>query len=219
MKNQHTLIISLASVLFLGACGKSDKKPAENADPVENKGGSEAKASGESGDDKPAAGGDEMKAPSFDCATLVTDADVEKACGKKATIKKLPTEGATESAGTTKLLHVCHRDLEFNADTHVTVAINFVGGSQTGEEYVRSNMETAGAAGWGKKLSNMTGYMGMPPSTDDSIETAELRGLVRGTVISLTSTHKALTDFGCNEPQLMTLANIMADRVPAAPSR
>lgn len=218
MKNQPTLIISLASVLVLGACGKSDKKPAENADPVENKGSGAAKA-GESGEDKPATGGDEMKAPAFDCGTLLTDADVEKACGKKATIKKLPTEGATESAGNTKLLHVCHRDLEFNPDTHVTVAINFVGGSQTGEEYVRSNMETAGAAGWGEKLSFMTGYVGMPPSTDDSHETVELRGLVRGTVISLTSTHKSLTDFGCNMSQLSAVAGILVDRVPAAPSR
>ena len=205
--------------LALVACGKSDKKPSENADPVENKGSGEAKAGGEeSGEDKPA-GGDELKAPTFDCATLITAEDVEKACSAKATVKKLPTEGATESAGNAKLLHVCHRDLEFGPDTHVTVAINFVGGSQSGEEYVRSNMETAGAAGWGKKLASMTGYVGMPPSTDSSIETAELRGLVRGTVISLTSTHKPLTDFGCNGPQLMTLANILADRVPAAPSR
>ena len=215
MKNYNALLIALTLV----ACGKSDKKPAENADPVENKGGGEAKAGGdEATEDKPAGGG-ELTAPSFDCATLIKDAEVEKACGAKATVKKLPTEGQTESAGTTKLLHVCHRDLEFGPDSHVTVAINFVGGAQTGEEYVRSNMETAGTAGWGKKIGSMTGYVGMPPSTDTSIETAELRGLVRGTVIALTSTHKAGAEWGCNEAGLSAIANVLADRVPAAPSR
>lgn len=214
MKNCTALLITLALV----GCGKSDKKPAENADPVENKaGGTEAKTGDE--DTAKPAGGDELKAPSFDCATLITAAEVETACGAKATVKKLPTEGTTESAGNAKLLHVCHRDLELGPESHVTVAINFVGGAQTGEEMVRSGMETAGGAGWGKKIGSMTGYMGTPPSTDASKEVVELRGLVRGTVISLTSSYKPGEAASCNEAGVAAVAKVLADRVPAAPSR
>jgi len=210
MKNHMILVVALALV----ACGKSDKKPAENADPVENKGG----ASGESGEAKPSGGGD-MKAPDFDCGTLVTAEDVEAACSAKATVKKLPTEGTTESAGTSKLLHVCHRDLEFGPDSHTTLAVNFVGGAQTGEEMVRANMDAAGTAGWGKRTASMTGFVGRPPSTDTEHETAELRGVVRGTMLVLTSTHKTADPWGCNEAGLEALAKTVADRMPAAPSR
>jgi hypothetical protein len=211
MKNHTFLIIALALV----ACGKSEKKSGtENAEPVE---GQKAQK-GESGEATPSGGG-EMKAPSFDCGTLVTAEEVEAACSAKATIKKLPTEGQTEAAGSSKLLHVCHRDLEFGPESHTTVAVNFVGGAQTGEELVRANMEAAGSAGWAKRASSMTGYVGRPPSTDADHETAELHGVVRGTMLVLTSTHKTSDAWGCNEAGLEALAKTVADRMPAAPSR
>lgn len=207
MKNHTILIFALALV----ACGKSDKKPAESADPVENKGGASGEAT--------PTGGAEPKAPAFDCATLLTAEEVETACSAKATVKKLPTEGSTESVGGSKLLHVCYRDLEFGPDTHTTLAVNFVSGAQTGEEVVRANMEAAGTAGWGQRTAGMTGFVGRPPSTDTEHETAELRGVVRGTMLVLTSTHKTADPWGCNEAGLEALAKTIADRMPAAPSR
>jgi hypothetical protein len=203
MKNL-TLVALLAFALV--ACGKKDESASGTADPVEGKEGA-----------KPA--GDDPKPPSgFDCGTLLTDAEVEKACGAKGTVKKLGDEGTTKTVGSAKMLHVCYRDIAFESGAHVTLAINFVSGGQTAEDMVRGSMDTAGKAGWGKKI-DMTGYVGMPPSTDPATESLELRGLLRGTMIELTTSHKTGEAWACNEDGLKALAKVLIDRVPAAPSR
>jgi hypothetical protein len=197
MKNITLLTIALALV----ACGKKDETPSGSADPVDN-----------------AQPGDPER-PSFDCGTLLTDAEVETSCGAKGSVKKLADEGSTQTVGASKILHVCSRDIAFESGAHVTMQVNFTSGGQTAEEIVRGKMEAAGTAGWGKKVKSMTGYVGSPPSTDGSTETLELRGLVRNAMIDLTTSRKTGEPWACSEDGLNAIGALLANRVPPGPSR
>jgi hypothetical protein len=186
--------------LVLVACGKSSKPADDNT------------ATGES-----SKGGAAEGAPAFDCASLLKAEEVESACGAKGSISKAADEGKTETVGSATLKHVCSRDIKVDNGT-VHVAIDFATSGDSTEDIVRGGMDRAGSADWAKRTPGMTGYVGKPPAAEGQPETAELHGLVKGTMITMTTT-KTETGWPCEDAGLAQLAKDLADRVPAAPSR
>jgi hypothetical protein len=193
----------LLLALALVACGGKKDKPAEGADPVDKTAG--GGGGGESG-------------PSFDCSKLLTADEIQSACGATGSLEKLATEGETDTVGTSKMKHVCYRDIKVGANGTVKLVVNFVSGELSAEEVVRTTMDLAGQVGWAKKVNGMTGYVGSPPAPEGETPTLELTGLARGTMMKLT-TKRGDTGWACEEAGLVQLAKLLAERVPAAPSR
>lgn len=187
----------LAITLALVACGKSSKSTDESSGSA-----SEAPSS-------PSA---------FDCSSLLKADEVETACGGKGSFSRTPAEGTTETVGSSTLKHVCARTIKVGGNGQVSLVIDFATAGDSTEDIVRSGMDKAGNGDWAKRTPNMTGYVGRPPVAQGQPETAELHGLAKGTMITMTTT-KGDAGWPCDEAGLAQLGKLLADRVPMAPAR
>lgn len=185
---------SILFILALAACSKSQK-------PTDDQKGT----------------ADEAPSTAFDCSSLLTADDVETACGGKGSFSRTPAEGKTETVGSATLKHVCARTIKVGGNGEVSLSIDFATAGDTTEDIVRGGMDKALAADWAKRTPDMTGYVGRTPVQEGQPETAELHGLARGTMITLTTT-KGDT-WPCDEVGLAHLGKLLADRVPPAPRR
>ena len=185
---------SILFILALAACSKSSK-------PTDDQKGAT--------DEAPAA---------FDCSSLLKADEIETACGGKGSFSRTPAEGKTETVGSATLKHVCARTIKVGGQGEVSMVIDFAIAGDSTEDIVRSGMDKAGSGDWAKRTPGMTGYVGRPIVEQGQPETAELHGLAKGTMITLTTT-KGETTWPCDEAGLAQLGKLLADRVPPAPAR
>lgn len=154
----------------------------------------------------------EPEAAAVNCETLLTVADVAKACGSHPVIEKSAGEGLTTKLLDQQLQHVCYRDIVFGGDydRHIGFVVNRVTPASAPAEIVASNRQLLSH----HPMRDIDGQAYLVSIASDR-PTKELLGARGPLLYKLTAFGRASKPWSCSDDGMIELGRLIATRVAA----